>query len=184
MSYTVHRFTKSQTRLSDSHTYVFIPSSICLESPPSHLLCCPGLCLCVAGQAFYSFGKCKAETRRCMVGMGCWRQTPGMWARAWQASVTPPFTLGIKSKLLRASPEGDPVFHFKPHFFLCPSAPSNIFYSSLIELLLHPQMDLDISSLHAFEIKRCFLLGRKAMKNLDRIIKSRDITYFTLCDRL
>ena len=26
------------------------------------------------------------------------------------------------------------------------------------------------------EIKRCFLLGRKAMTNLDSILKSRDIT--------
>ena len=26
------------------------------------------------------------------------------------------------------------------------------------------------------EIKRCFLLGRKAMTNLDRILKSRDVT--------
>ena len=26
------------------------------------------------------------------------------------------------------------------------------------------------------EIKRCFLLGRKAMTNLDNILKSRDIT--------
>ena len=26
------------------------------------------------------------------------------------------------------------------------------------------------------EIKRCLLLGRKAMTNLDRILKSRDIT--------
>ena len=26
------------------------------------------------------------------------------------------------------------------------------------------------------EIKRCLLLGRKAMKNLDNILKSRDIT--------
>ena len=26
------------------------------------------------------------------------------------------------------------------------------------------------------EIKRCFLLGRKAMKNLDSILKSRDTT--------
>ena len=26
------------------------------------------------------------------------------------------------------------------------------------------------------EIKRCFLLGRKAMKNLDSILKSKDIT--------
>ena len=29
------------------------------------------------------------------------------------------------------------------------------------------------------EIKRCLLLGRKAMKNLDRILKSRDITLLT-----
>ena len=26
------------------------------------------------------------------------------------------------------------------------------------------------------EIKRCFLLGRKAMTNLDRVLKNRDIT--------
>ena len=29
------------------------------------------------------------------------------------------------------------------------------------------------------EIKRCLLLGRKAMANLDSILKSRDITLFT-----
>ena len=29
------------------------------------------------------------------------------------------------------------------------------------------------------EIKRCFLLGRKFMTNLDRILKSRDITLTT-----
>ena len=29
------------------------------------------------------------------------------------------------------------------------------------------------------EIKRCLLLGRKAMTNLDRILKSRDITFPT-----
>ena len=29
------------------------------------------------------------------------------------------------------------------------------------------------------EIKRCFLLGRKAMTNLDRILKSRDTTFLT-----
>ena len=29
------------------------------------------------------------------------------------------------------------------------------------------------------EIKRCSLLGRKAMTNLDRILKSRDITLLT-----
>ena len=29
------------------------------------------------------------------------------------------------------------------------------------------------------EIKRCLLLGRKAMANLDSILKSRDITWLT-----
>ena len=29
------------------------------------------------------------------------------------------------------------------------------------------------------EIKRCLLLGRKAMKNLDRVLKKRDITLLT-----
>ena len=32
---------------------------------------------------------------------------------------------------------------------------------------------------YSHEIKRCFLLGRKAMTNLDSILKSRDITLLT-----
>ena len=32
---------------------------------------------------------------------------------------------------------------------------------------------------HSHEIKRCLLLGRKAMTNLDSILKSRDITLST-----
>ena len=32
---------------------------------------------------------------------------------------------------------------------------------------------------HSHEIKRCFLLGRKAMTNLDSILKTRDITLST-----
>ena len=32
---------------------------------------------------------------------------------------------------------------------------------------------------HSHEIKRWFLLGRKAMTNLDSVIKSRDITLLT-----
>ena len=32
---------------------------------------------------------------------------------------------------------------------------------------------------HSHEIKRCLLLGRKAMTNLDSILKSRDITLLT-----
>ena len=32
---------------------------------------------------------------------------------------------------------------------------------------------------HNCEIKRCLLLGRKAMTNLDGILKSRDITFLT-----
>ena len=32
---------------------------------------------------------------------------------------------------------------------------------------------------HSHEIKRCLLLGRKAMTNLDSILKSRDITWLT-----
>ena len=34
------------------------------------------------------------------------------------------------------------------------------------------------------EIKRCLLLGRKAMTNLDRILKSRDITWLTKVHRV
>ena len=32
---------------------------------------------------------------------------------------------------------------------------------------------------HSHEIKRCLLLGRKAMTNLDNVLKSRDITLLT-----
>ena len=32
---------------------------------------------------------------------------------------------------------------------------------------------------YSHEIKRCLLLGRKAMTNLDHILKSRDITWLT-----
>ena len=31
----------------------------------------------------------------------------------------------------------------------------------------------------SYEIKRCFLLGRKAMNNLDSVLKNRDITLLT-----
>ena len=31
----------------------------------------------------------------------------------------------------------------------------------------------------SYKIKRCFLLGRKAMTNLDSLLKSRDITLLT-----
>ena len=34
-------------------------------------------------------------------------------------------------------------------------------------------------SYYSHEIKRCLLLGRKAMRNLDSILKSRDITLLT-----
>ena len=37
-----------------------------------------------------------------------------------------------------------------------------------------PKITADID--HSHEIKRCLLLGRKAMTNLDSILKSRDVT--------
>ena len=40
-----------------------------------------------------------------------------------------------------------------------------------------PKITADID--HSHEIKRCLLLGRKAMTNLDSIFKSRDITLLT-----
>ena len=39
--------------------------------------------------------------------------------------------------------------------------------------------DITVDSDCSYEIKRCFLLGRTAMTNLDRILKSRDITWPT-----
>ena len=43
--------------------------------------------------------------------------------------------------------------------------------------LLGSRITADVDCSH--EIKRCLLLGRKAMANLDSIIKSRDITLLT-----
>ena len=42
---------------------------------------------------------------------------------------------------------------------------------------LGSKVTVDIDCSH--EIKRCLLLGRKAMINLDNILKSRDITLLT-----
>ena len=38
---------------------------------------------------------------------------------------------------------------------------------------------ITVDSDHSYEIKRCILLGRKAMINLDSVLKSRDITLLT-----
>ena len=44
-------------------------------------------------------------------------------------------------------------------------------------IFLGCKITTDVDCSH--EIKRCFLLGRKAMTNLDSILKSRDITLLT-----
>ena len=44
-------------------------------------------------------------------------------------------------------------------------------------IFLGPKITADGDCSH--EIKRCLLLGRKAMTNLDSILKSRDITWPT-----
>ena len=38
---------------------------------------------------------------------------------------------------------------------------------------------ITVDSYYSHEIKRCILLGRKAMINLDSVLKSRDITLLT-----
>ena len=45
-------------------------------------------------------------------------------------------------------------------------------------IFLGSKVTVDIDCSH--EIKRCLLLGRKAMTNLDSILKSRDITLLTM----
>ena len=44
-------------------------------------------------------------------------------------------------------------------------------------IILRSKINVDDDCSH--EIKRCLLLGRKAMNNLDSILKSRDITLLT-----
>ena len=45
-------------------------------------------------------------------------------------------------------------------------------------ILLGSKITVDGDS--SYEIKRCLLLGRKAMTNLDSTLKSRDITLLTM----
>ena len=45
-------------------------------------------------------------------------------------------------------------------------------------IFLSSEITLDGDCSH--EIKRCLLLGRKAITNLDRVVKSRDITLPTM----
>ena len=51
------------------------------------------------------------------------------------------------------------------------SSVHGIFQARIMEWVAFP-----FSKGASLEIKRCLLLGRKAMTNLDRILKSRDIT--------
>ena len=48
---------------------------------------------------------------------------------------------------------------------------------TVTDFLLGSKITADVDYSH--EIKRCLLLGRKAMTNLDSILKSRDITLLT-----
>ena len=48
----------------------------------------------------------------------------------------------------------------------------------LFVLFLNPS-EMIVNSDCSHEIERCLLLGRKAMINLDSILKSRDITFLT-----
>ena len=48
--------------------------------------------------------------------------------------------------------------------------------SSVVSIL---NKSIAVGGNYSHEIKRCFLLGRKAMKNLDSILKSRGITLLT-----
>ena len=49
-------------------------------------------------------------------------------------------------------------------------------------IFLNSKITTDSDSSH--EIKRCLLLGRKAMTNVDRVLKSRDITLPTNVHRV
>ena len=44
-------------------------------------------------------------------------------------------------------------------------------------LFLGSKITADGDCIH--EIRRCLLLGRKAITNLDRVLKSRDVTFLT-----
>ena len=61
------------------------------------------------------------------------------------------------------------------HYFL--SIDGEIMEKVTDFIFLGPKITMDSDC--SYEIKRCFLLGKKAMTNLDSILKSRDITLLT-----
>ena len=69
--------------------------------------------------------------------------------------------------------------HFLYLFVLFrPSEDWKICPSTMVKVDLFTQLNKSNANL-SHEIKRCLLLGRKAMTNLDIILKSRDITLLT-----
>ena len=71
-------------------------------------------------------------------------------------------------------------------FFLCRfllRRPAQANFSRLAKSAYYSFLDSKISADGdcSYGIKRHLLLGRKAMTNLDRVLKSRDITLLTFC---
>ena len=67
----------------------------------------------------------------------------------------------------------------KPRIMTCGSIASRHMEREKVETVTHfifLGSKVAVDSDYGHEIKRCLLLGRKAMTNLDSILKSRDIT--------
>ena len=68
----------------------------------------------------------------------------------------------------------------KPRIMTCGSIASRHMEREKVETVTHfifLGSKVAVDSDYGHEIKRCLLLGRKAMTNLDSILKSRDITW-------
>ena len=82
----------------------------------------------------------------------------------------------LHSKKLIKKKEINGKYGIRSHHFMAnrrgKSGSSNIFYSFGLQKIT---ADGDYSH----QIKRCLLLRRKAMTNLDRVLKRRDVTFLT-----
>ena len=91
----------------------------------------------------------------------------------------------LKSLFLRVKEENEKVAcqhsknGFQSHHFIANRRGKSENCSFFFFFLLYSKITVDGDYSH--EIKRHLLLGRKAMTNLDSILKSREITLETLC---
>ena len=117
-----------------------------------------------------SFHKMTTGTHHCFLALNLPRQPLGTSARGSprnsQALLPKDSLTRTSSRLWKPPLSLDQQTKSIPHFF----------YSVFKQILCVVNRYLPADSDYSHEVKRCLLLGRKTMTNLDSVLKSRDIT--------